>query len=294
MSITCVCGTALGAPWTVSSIGGATGSATDNVCGGSIDIGSNGFSPSLTSDMLMFAHQNLCGNQTITVRVNNITNSGFAGIMFRENTAAGSRLVALKTQLGNFATRDLRNTTNGMLNSQQFPAFGHRWLRLVRNGSTFIGFVSPNGVNWQQVMVVTLALPSCVEVGLFTQGLNVNSTATAVFSNVSIVPSPLVAPVVVDGERPFDTPLEFSLFPNPAQNDLNVKLSEAFLGKQLTLQVSNQLGQTVMVRKIAAVENLIETIPVNQLPHGVYIMTLRAEDSQSLTKKFIVGVGQRP
>lgn len=295
MNITCVCGGPLGAPWTTTPIGGVTGSATDNVCGGSIDISSNGFSPSLANDALTFAHQTLCGNQSITVRVKNVTNSGFAGIMFRENTTPGSRMIALRTQLTNSVFRDLRSVVNGIRNTQQFPApIGEQWLRLVRNGSTFIGYVSSNGVNWQQVMVANLALPSCVQVGLFVQGINVNSTATAVFSDVNIMPLPLAASAVADGERLFDTPLEFSLFPNPTQNDLNVKLGEEFLGKQVTLQVSNQLGQTVMVRKIASVENLIETISVNQLPHGVYIMTVRTDDHHSLTKKFIVGTVQRP
>ncbi len=215
--------------------------------------------------------------------------------MFRENTTPGSRMIALRTQLTNSVFRDLRSVVNGIRNTQQFPApIGEQWLRLVRNGSTFIGYVSSNGVNWQQVMVANLALPSCVQVGLFVQGINVNSTATAVFSDVNIMPLPLAASAVADGERLFDTPLEFSLFPNPTQNDLNVKLGEEFLGKQVTLQVSNQLGQTVMVRKIASVENLIETISVNQLPHGVYIMTVRTDDHHSLTKKFIVGTVQRP
>ncbi len=292
MNISCACGVSLGAPWTLYGIGGAVGQAIDNVCGGSIDISSNGASASLASDMMVFAGQTLCGNQTITVRVNNVTNDGFAGIMFREGSAAGARMVALKTQLTTSVIREVRSTTNGPKQLAQTPAPGHSWLRITRNGNFFTGFQSHNGVNWQQAFVVSLALPSCLEVGIFTQGPNVNTTSTAFFSNVGIGSSPLQAPVSGGDAQVAVAPLEFTLFPNPAQTEINVKMGEAFIGKQVTLQISNQLGQAVMVRKIGEVQNQLENILINDLPHGVYIMTLQAEGSERLTQKFVVGANK--
>ena len=291
MSISCACGVPLGAPWATTGIGGASGQAIDNVCGGSIDIQSNGFSSSPTGDRQYLASQTLCGNQTITVRVANVTNSGFAGIAFRESTAAGSRLVGLKTQLVTFVQREIRNATNGFKNTQQLPAPGHSWLRITRNGNTFVGYHSQNGVNWQQAFVTSLALPSCVQVGLFVEGINVNSTASAVFTNVSIGASTLMAPLDAPAEV-IASPLEFSLFPNPAQSEINVKMGEEFIGKEVTIRVANQLGQTLLVRRIGEVQHQIETIPLSELSPGVYFVSLQTSSGEVQTQKFVVGANR--
>ncbi len=290
MSISCACGVPLGAPWTVSSIGGAVGQAIDNVCGGSIDISSNGFEPSASSDKMLFASQTLCGNQTITVKINSITNNGSAGIMFRENNDPGSKLVALRTNLSNFLYRDIRSTTDGNKTSQPLLAFTHSWLRLERTGNLIIGYRSTNGVTWTQSLIASVPMNSCVEVGMFVYGNTVNSTATAFFSNVSISTG-TIAPVVDSGSNDFSAVAgaEFSLFPNPAQSEINIKMSESFLGKEVTIQVSNQLGQAVMVRRIGEVQTLVENLQISELPHGVYIMTLRSEGHETLSRKFVAG-----
>lgn len=293
MDITCLCGPAIGAPWTTTGVGGATGTAIDNVCENTLDVGSNGFSPSLSADMMNFIHQNRCGDQSVTVRVKNVTNGGFAGIMFRESTAAGAKMVAIKTQLNTTVTRDARTATNGPRSTQQIPAIGHSWLRLVRTGNIFTGYRSNNGVTWQSAFTVTVAMTNCVEVGLFTQGINVNSVATASFSNVSGIPTTIVPLVGTGGVQLDIAPLEFSIFPNPAQSEINVKMAEDFIGKEVTVQIMNQLGQTVMVRRLNEVQNPVENIRLDNFTEGVYFLTLRTEGQEPLTKKFIVK-GLRP
>ncbi len=293
MSLTCLCGPAIGAPWTTTGVGGATGTAIDNVCENTLDVGSNGFSPSLSADKMNFIHQNLCGNQSVTVKVNSITNGGWAGIMFRESIAAGSKMVAIKTQLSTHVTREVRTTTNGPRSTQQVPAIGHTWLRLVRNGNIFTGYQSHNGVNWQSAFTVTVAMNNCLEVGLFTQGINVNSVATASFSNISGIPTTIIPLVGAGGVQLDIAPLEFSLFPNPTQSEINVKMGEEFMGKDVTVQIMNQLGQTVMVRRLNEVQNPVENIRLDNFAEGVYFLTLRTEGQEALTKKFIVK-GLRP
>ncbi|HRJ17357.1 MAG TPA: T9SS type A sorting domain-containing protein, partial [Saprospiraceae bacterium] len=88
-------------------------------------------------------------------------------------------------------------------------------------------------------------------------------------------------------------PLEFSLFPNPTQSEINVKMGEEFMGKDVTVQIMNQLGQTVMVRRLNEVQNPVENIRLDNFAEGVYFLTLRTEGQEALTKKFIVK-GLRP
>ncbi|MBX2927241.1 MAG: fibronectin type III domain-containing protein [Saprospiraceae bacterium] len=294
LNLACLCGPALGAPWTTTNIGASNGGAIENVCDGTIDVRATNYG-SPTNDVQTYAWQQLCGNGFIKAKVENVTNGGWGGIMFRENNAGGSRKVALRTQLTSTVIRDLRATTNGFAQSQQFPRPNTpQWLRLTRNGHVFVGETSLDGVNWDYTFSVTLVLPSCIEVGLFAQSINVNTTTTAVFSNVMGVPlTPPVIPLVGGNAPELNVAeLDFSLFPNPAQSEINVKMGEEFMGKDVTVRISNQLGQTVLTRRLGEVQNQVENIQLNNLPDGMYIMTLQTEGSHSLTKKFIVGLNR--
>ena len=70
-------------------------------------------------------------------------------------------------------------------------------------------------------------------------------------------------------------------------------MGEEFIGKEVTVQIMNQLGQTVMVRRLNEVQNPVENIRLDNFTEGVYFLTLRTEGQEALTKKFIVK-GLRP
>jgi hypothetical protein len=293
LNLTCLCGPDLGAPWTVTNIGNSNGGAIENVCDGTIDVSATGFSTS-ASDVQTYAWQQLCGNGFIKAKVENVLNGGWGGIMFRENNAAGSKKVAMSTQLNSMITRELRATTNGATQQQQILRPTAMWLRITRTGNIFLGETSSNGVNWQFAFSVTLVLPNCVEVGLFAQSINVNTTTTAVFSNVMGVPtSPPVIPLVdADHGDVTATQEVLSLFPNPATDEINVKM-EAFYGKNVTISVQNQLGQVMLLRDIDEVQDATERIELTNLPSGIYTLTLRTAGQAPLSKQFMAG-SQRP
>lgn len=295
MNISCLCGPALGAPWTNTNIGSSNGGAIENVCDNTIDVSASNFG-SPTNDVLSYSWQQMCGNGFIKAKVENVSNGGWGGIMFRENNAGGSKKVALRTQLTSTVVRDLRATTNGVANQQQFPRPNTpQWLRLTRTGNVFVGETSLDGVNWDFTFNVTLVLPSCIEVGLFAQSINVNTTATAVFSNImGVLLSPPVVPLA--GGNPItlnDVELDFSVYPNPAQSEINVKLGNEFIGKAVTIRVSNQLGQTVITHRIQEVQSQVERLPLNNLTGGLYILSLQTDGQELMSKKFVVG-SERP
>ena len=288
LNLTCLCGPPLGAPWTVTNIGNTNGGAIENVCDGTIDVRATGFTTP-TSDVQTYAWQQLCGNGFIKAKVENVINGGWGGIMFRENNAAGSKKVALRTQLATMIFRDVRATTNGAVQQQQLPRPGAMWLRITRTGNNFVGESSVNGVNWDVAFTITMVLPSCIEVGLFAQSANVNTTTTAVFSNVMGVPtSPPVIPLVAADNDNTATQEVLSLFPNPASDEINVKM-EAFYGKNVTISVQNQLGQVMLLREIDEVQDATERIELNTLPSGIYTLTLRTAGQAPLSKQFMVG-----
>jgi hypothetical protein len=61
------------------------------------------------------------------------------------------------------------------------------WVKLVRSGNTFNGYISPDGVNWVQVGTTqTITMAQGAYIGLAVSGDNNSTLATATFDNVSI------------------------------------------------------------------------------------------------------------
>jgi len=289
LSLSCLCGPALGAPWTVTNIGASNGGAIENVCDGTIDVSATNYG-SPTSDVQTYAWQQMCGNGFIKAKLNNVTNGGWGGIMFRENNAGGSKKIALRSQLTNAVVRDLRAATNGVMQQQMFPKpNAPQWLRLTRTGNVFLGETSLDGVNWDFTFSTTLVLPSCIEVGLFAQSINVNTTTTAVFSNImGVALTPPVIPLVQGNNDTEVESIGFSLFPNPTKDEVNIKLP-SYLGKAVQIAVYNNVGQAVIVREIDEVQDAIERLPLTELANGVYFVTVRSEGMPMQTQKLIVG-----
>ncbi|MBP6235300.1 MAG: T9SS type A sorting domain-containing protein [Saprospiraceae bacterium] len=284
------CGIPLDAPWTLNNIGGSTGSGTDNeFCAGTIEISSSGFgSPS--ADKQTFAGQTLCGNSSITAKLESVTNLGWGGVMIRENTALGSKKVALRSQLSSIVIRDVRTTTNGVAQMQQIPRPSvPMWMRITRTGNVFTGYTSNNGAVWSFAFSVTIVLPECVEVGLFTQSTNNVTTTLATFSNITLTGgNNNVTDNLLDNRSKVSIN-DFSVYPNPASDEINVKWISGYTGKAATITVTNQLGQTVVTQKLSAVTNEIETINVSQLTNGMYILSVQSEDKQTIHRKFTIG-----
>lgn len=179
--------------WSSANIGNANGSAEINTCSETTTASASGFSLP-NSDVIHFAHVEKCGDFEMVAHIDNIGNPGWAGIMIREDNSPGARKVALKSNLTNFIRRDVRTSPNGFAQSQQIPKPGAQWLKLVRSGNNFQGYVSKNGQVWQFVMATTLTLPNCVQAGLFVEGRNANTITDAGFVNVD-----LGLPEVCDG-----------------------------------------------------------------------------------------------
>jgi hypothetical protein len=172
--------------WNHTDIGPAGGGADFGSCSApAIMVNSRGFS-SPYSDLTHFAYTQKCGDFEFVARVSSIDNSGFAGIMIREDGSPGSRKVALKTQLSTIIRRDVRTTPNGMTQSAQLFRPGATWLKLVRSGNTIQGYTSQNGQNWQFATGLTMALPDCVLAGLYTESINGNTTTTGGFAGVDL------------------------------------------------------------------------------------------------------------
>jgi len=147
----------------------------------------------LVQDRFPFAHRDLAGDGSLTVRVAGMTGiitypppnhdeivSGLvpwakAGIMVKDGVTPGSRYAAVLLT----AAHGVR-WQHDYTHDQAGPATAS-WLRLTRTGDTVTGYASADGSTWAEVGTTRLAgLPRTVQIGLFVASpTNVTSTANA-------------------------------------------------------------------------------------------------------------------
>jgi len=233
--------------WNNGDVGGANGSGTANSCagGGNTEfvLTAVGFSTS-SSDKLHTVYQQICGNSEIIAHVSNVSGNGWGGVFIRETLMPGAKKVALKTQLASNIRREIRSTTNGAASILNYFRAGHDWLRLVRTGSSFVGYSSTDGTNWHFAFSATVSMTGCVYVGLFSESINGTVTNTATFDNVSITGTP---PTLAGDFNPLpiaESGDQVQVYPNPTTGELNIDL-DAYPNEQGLIQVFNTLGGLV-------------------------------------------------
>ena len=187
--------------WQTQDIGNAgnagsvtTNSGTFTVAGSGFDIGNNG-------DAFRLLYQTRSGDGTLTARVTGITQSNpwaKAGVMIRESLDSGARNVLMALTANNGVTFQQRGLALGttaatVLGPNETPPY---WVRLVRSGTNFTGYVSMSGVSWTQVGTTNITGFNATALwGLAVTANNNNTNNVATFDNVTTTQPPLIATV---------------------------------------------------------------------------------------------------
>lgn len=82
--------------------------------------------------------------------------------------------------------------------------------------------------------------------------------------------------VLVNTSTPLSTSFNYSIYPNPASQVLNISLNESTT-EDLRIEVYNTLGQLQSVSTIIPKNNRYSSISLSQLAKGNYILTLRGK-----------------
>jgi len=187
----------LPAPWHSADIGSPALAGSAGATNGIFTLTGSGGDIWNTSDQFQFTYTTLAGNGSIIARVVDVQNTdpwAKAGVMFRNTLDADSINALMAITPSNGATFQYRSTLNG---SSSYSSVGGYtapyWVRLTRNGSTFTGYRSADGVTWTQVGSATLSMNSTVYVGLALTSHNSNLTTTGTLSGVQIDQAPTVA-----------------------------------------------------------------------------------------------------
>jgi regulation of enolase protein 1 (concanavalin A-like superfamily) len=233
--------------------------------------GNNAF-PGTTSDNVHYAHQTLCGNGSITVKMESVTPNGYGGIMIRETTDAGSKQVAMFSDLGNVIRWESRMSTGAAKSVQSFYKPFPYWLRLERQGDWIFGYYSSNGFSFQPVQAVFVPMASCIQYGMAAFTYQTNSVTSAQFSNVSLVGGEGLlggTPFQVENKEAF---AQDRVFPNPASSEITLEIAPDFLNTtRLTLR--NSLGQIIETRQLLPGNSRINW-ELTSLDNGLYLIEI--------------------
>ena len=189
--------------WTDSDIGtvGLAGSAS--YANGTFTVKGAGAGIWSTADAFHFVYQSLSGNGSIVARVVNMPVGAVAGVMVRETLNAGAMNGKTADYLSSstyaYAGFDIRTSTGGSTTEPSYVSgtLPPYWVELVRNGSTFSSYTSPDGINWTQLgSNQTIGMATNAYVGLGVSSRSTSSLATVTFDNVSVSSTSAPAPVI--------------------------------------------------------------------------------------------------
>lgn len=186
--------TALPPPWADTDIGSQTNKGSASYFNGVFTGNGSGSDVWGTSDQLNYIFQPQSGDFAITARVISQTATdpwAKAGVMIRETTNSNSKYVfAMVTPTSSHgASVQYRDTTGGSAvdaGEVSGPTVPY-WVRLVRSGNNFTGYMSSDGSTWTQIAnAVSISMSNTVEVGLVICAHSSSALSTATFDNVSI------------------------------------------------------------------------------------------------------------
>ncbi|NLR57408.1 T9SS type A sorting domain-containing protein [Chitinophaga polysaccharea] len=143
------------------------------------------------SDQFRFNDTALNGNGQIVAKVVSLNGTSAwtkAGVMIRETTNTDSKHVYMAITPGFGANMQWRavagsNSSNVQGNPSTPTPY---WVKLVRSGSQFTGYSSPDGVNWDSVSTINITMNAAVRIGIAVTNHDNTQLATAVVDNVNV------------------------------------------------------------------------------------------------------------
>jgi regulation of enolase protein 1 (concanavalin A-like superfamily) len=178
--------------WLDGDIGAVALAGSASYANGIFTVNASGQWIWSVADGMNFVYQPLSGDGTIVARVLSAQGSIYpeAGVMIRESLTTGSAhaYVTYEPYPGPSIYFYTRATTDASTSSQNTAVNGlPYWVKLVRSGSSFSGYVSTDGVNWVQVGTTqSISMAQNVYIGLAVSANNNSILATATFDNVAI------------------------------------------------------------------------------------------------------------
>jgi ABC-type transport system involved in multi-copper enzyme maturation permease subunit/regulation of enolase protein 1 (concanavalin A-like superfamily) len=148
-------------------------------------------------DQAQFVHKSLTGDGSVVARVVSQRNShewAKAGLLIKASTDPGAPYAAVMVTPAHGVRMETGFDTDIAGGGGTAP----RWLRLTRTGDRITGAESADGLTWNDVATVTVALPQTAQIGLFV-GSPPKWEVTRTGSGVSTTIGSTVGTAIFDG-----------------------------------------------------------------------------------------------
>jgi hypothetical protein len=143
-----------------------------------------------TNDGFHFAYVPISGNAQIIARVTAMQYTdpwAKAGVMFREGLGAGDKYSAMVVTAGGASAYQWRPTENDSGHNTDGTTIElPYWVKLVRQGDTFSGYLSKDGKNWHRVDDISVPMAKKIYMGLAVSAHNNTVLNSAIFDNVKV------------------------------------------------------------------------------------------------------------
>ncbi len=222
----------LPSPWVGADVGNPTITGAASESGGTFTVNGAGSDIWGSSDQFQFVYQNLNGDGEIIAKVTVLENThdwAKGGVMIRETLNSNSKHTMVVVTPSNGTRMQGRISTGGSsFNQGTSTGVTPYWVRLVRAGSSFTAYKSPDGTSWTQAGTQTISMTTNVFIGLVVTSHNAGSLCTTTFTNVSVQNgsngnrlSSAVSNELneVKNEEIIN---EFNVYPNPVMGSLNI------------------------------------------------------------------------
>jgi len=269
-------------PWTNTDIGSVSlpGSGAEGY--GVHSINGSGTSMSGSSDSFFLRSRRLTGDGEIRARVRYLpsTSTGArAGVMLRESTAAGSRMVAMLMApvYANQGAYNFRSATGSSATSSSVAGITPTWwVRVARSGNNFSTYDSPDGMTWtQRGSTQSVSMATDVMAGIGVMSASSTKINNALVDNVTIIGTPenTAAAINAGADGTSKTNVAY---------DLDGTLSDDALPSiagGATVQWTQTSGPGVATFNSATSVDTTATFPAA----GTYVLRLTADDREVRT-----------
>jgi uncharacterized repeat protein (TIGR02543 family) len=263
-------------PWLGQDIGSVGVAGSSGYLNGTFTVTGSGSDIWGSADSFRFVYQTLSGDGQIVARVVSLQNTnGYAkgGVMIRDTLAANSAHAMMDVTPLNGAEFSRRTLAGGTTVATGVPGLAAPyWVKLVRSGSNFTGYVSSDGVNWTLVGSSSITMGSSVFAGIIVNSHNNATLCSATIGNVTVSAGSAVSPTVT-----ITAPLNGASFSAPATVAVT---ATATAGTGATVkQVDFFSGSTLIGTATAAPYS----VTLGSLAAGGYSLTARVTDSRGAT-----------
>lgn len=182
--------------WTGLDLGTVVSPGSITFADGAYSVTGGGADVWGSSDHCFFPSITLSGDFDLRVRVRELSagSSGWtkAGLMVRSSTGnrAANAFMLYSPNGTQFQARTAEGNNTGWGNfvaGQAVPYNAPIYLRLTREGNTFTGYFSEDGIKWTRRSDAEIAMPDQVFFGLAVSSHSTGSVSTAIFDRLSIL-----------------------------------------------------------------------------------------------------------